>query len=84
MVCEGSILWRYKEIPLSSICKVKQYGDIEIMRGVYDPDRLKVFYSGIRRYRCGICLKPAKRNALATIIMAIADGARRREDLGKL
>ena len=82
--CKGSILRRHKRIPLSSICEVKQYGDIEIIRGVYAPDRLKVFYySDIRRYRFGMCLGPAKRNALATKIMALAEESKRREEAGK-
>lgn len=86
--CEGSILRRHKKIPLSSICEVKQYGDMEILRGailgVFAPDRLKVFYySGIRRYRFGMCLGPSKRNALATKIMALAEESKRKEEAGK-
>lgn len=82
--CEGSILRRHKRIPLSSICEVKQYGDIEIIRGVYAPDRLKVFYySDIRRYRFGMCLGPAKHNALATKIMALAEESKRKEEAAK-
>ena len=86
--CEGSILRRHKKIPLSSICEVKQYGDMEILRGailgVFAPDRLKVFYySDIRRYRFGMCLGPAKRNALATKIMALVEESKRKEEAGK-
>lgn len=81
--CKGSILRRLKEIPLSTIRKVKQSGDIEIIRGVDAPDRLKVIYSGIRRYRFGMCLGPAKRNALATKIMALAEESKRKEEVGK-
>ena len=81
--CKGSILRRHKEIPLSTIRKVKQSGDIEIIRGVDAPDRLKVIYSGIRRYRFGMCLGPAKRNALATKIMALAEESKRKEEAGK-
>lgn len=78
--CKGSILRRHKEIPLSTIRK----GDIEIIRGVDAPDRLKVFYySSIRRYRFGMCLGPAKRNALATKIMALAEESKRKEEVGK-
>lgn len=86
--CEGSILRRHKKIPLSSICEVKQYDDMEILRGailgVFAPDRLKVFYySDIRRYRFGMCLGPAKRNVLATKIMALAEESKRKEEVGK-
>ena len=81
--CKGSILRRHKEIPLSKIRKVKQSGDIEIIRGVDAPDRLKVIYSGIRRYRFGMCLGPAKRNALATKIMALVEESKRKEEAGK-
>ena len=61
---------------------------MEILRGailgVFAPDRLKVFYySSIRRYRFGMCLGPAKRNALATKIMALAEESKRKEEVGK-
>ena len=86
--CKGSILRRHKEIPLSKIRKVKQYGDMEILRGailgVSAPDRLKVFYySDIRRYRFGMCLGPAKRNALATKIMALVEESKSKEEADK-
>lgn len=81
--CKGSILRRHKEIPLSKIRKVKQHGDIGIIWGVDAPDRLNVIYSGIRRYRFGMCLGPAKRNALATKIMALAEESKRKEEAGK-
>ena len=81
--CKGSILRRHKEIPLSKIRKVKQHGDIGIIWGVDAPDRLNVIYSGIRRYRFGMCLGPAKRNALATKIMALAEESKSKEEAGK-
>ena len=84
--CEGSILRRHKEIPLSSIRKVKQYDNIEFLRSEYapdTPDRLKVFYSGIRRYRFGMCMNTSERDTLAKIIMALAEGSKRREESGK-
>ena len=81
--CEGSILRRHKEIPLSSIRKVKQYDNIEILRSVDAPDRLKVIYSRIRRYRFGMCMNPSERDTLAKIIMALAEGSKRREKSGK-
>ena len=81
--CKGSILRRHKEIPLSKIRKVKQSGDIEMIRGVYAPDRLKVIYSGIRRYRFGMCMNSYERDTLAKIIMALAEGSKRKEEAGK-
>ena len=81
--CEGSILRRHKEIPLSSIRKVKQYDNIEILRSVDAPDRLKVIYSRIRRYRFGMCMNPSERDTLAKIIMALAEGSKQREESGK-
>ena len=81
--CEGSILRRHKRIPLSQIRKVKQYGGIEIIRGADAPDRLKVIYSGIRRYRFGICMNYYERDTLAKIIMDLAEGSKRKEEAGK-
>ena len=81
--CKGSILRRHKEIPLSKIRKVKQFGNIGITWGVDAPDRLKVIYSGIRRYRFGMCMNSYERDTLAKIIMALAEGSKRREEAGK-
>lgn len=81
--CEGSILRRHKEIPLSKIRKVKQYSDIGIIWGVDAPDRLNVIYSGIRRYRFGMCMNSYERDTLAKIIMALAEGSKRKEEARK-
>lgn len=81
--CKGSILRRHKEIPLSKIRKVKQHGDIGIIWGVDAPDRLNVIYSGIRRYRFGMCMNSYERDTLAKIIMALAEGSKRKEEASK-
>lgn len=81
--CEGSILRRHKKIPLSKIRKVKQYSDIEILQRVYAPDRLKVIYSGIRRYRFGMCMNSYERDTLAKIIMALVEESKRKEEVSK-
>ncbi len=81
--CECSILRKHKEILLSSIIKVKQYNNIESLRGLDAPDRLKVIYSGIRRYRFGMCMNSYERDTLAKIIMALAEESKRKEEAGK-
>ncbi|MBO7540336.1 MAG: hypothetical protein J6T33_01600 [Bacteroidales bacterium] len=81
--CECSILRKHKEILLSSIIKVKQYNNIESLRGLHAPDRLKVIYSGIRRYRFGMCMNSYERDTLAKIIMALAEESKRKEEAGK-
>ena len=68
--CRGGIYNRRKEIPLSAIQKVEPFdGKVWWYRVKWChltmPERLRVDYSGSKRYYFGICLDKRKRNALA-------------------
>lgn len=71
--CHGSILRKHKEISLSDIRKIKKLDRFEIIRGIVAPDKLRVVYSGMRRYRFGICMDSKKRDELAKKIMDLAE-----------
>lgn len=71
--CQGSILRKHKEISLSRIRKIKKFDRLEILRGTYSPDRLRIYYSIRRRYRFGICMNPKQRDELAQKIMDLVE-----------
>ena len=71
--CRGSILRKHKKISMSDIRKIKKLDRFEILRGIVAPDKLRVVYSGMRRYRFGICMDSKKRDELAKKIMDLAE-----------
>ena len=71
--CRGSILRKHKKISLSDIRKIKKLDRFEILRGIVAPDKLRVVYSGMRRYRFGICMDSKKRDELAKKIIDLAE-----------
>ena len=69
--CHKCIFRRWKEIPLSSIQNVEPHHDT--VGALYcqndRPEKLRIIYSGKRRYRFGICMTDEDREALAKKIM---------------
>ena len=67
--CHGCIFHRKKEIPLSAIQRIDTYDDRTLWLWSRLPETLRVVYSNSRRYRFGLCMTDAERDALAKKIM---------------
>lgn len=67
--CHGCIFHRKKEIPLSAIQRIDTYDGRTLWLWSRLPETLRVVYSNSRRYRFGLCMTDAERDALAKKIM---------------
>ena len=70
--CHGCIFHRRKEIPLSAIRRVETYNGRTLWLWGRLPETLRVVYSNSRRYRFGLCMTDAQRDALAKKITDLA------------
>ena len=71
--CSGCIFHRKKEIPLSAIRRVETYNGRTLWLFGRLPETLRVVYSNSRRYRFGLCMTDAQRDALAKKITDLAN-----------